>query len=142
MDQSTHEVRLSHWRTIIEQCQQRPKGQTINAWLRERDISDKQYYYWQRLLRREAYNQMKAAAAIQPPAIQKTDFSEEKPARLPMKNEGVTFLELPVQPSGSSNEAEDHPDVVIRTGNASVSLYNSVSDRLLSRVLEVIGHAG
>lgn len=103
MDQSTHEVRLSHWRAIIEQCQQRPEGQTIGAWLRENGISDKQYYYWQRLLRREAYNRMKAAADIQPPAVQDGSLPEEKPAALPVKNEGVTFLELPVPPVSASN---------------------------------------
>lgn len=142
MDQSTHEVRLSHWRAIIEQCQQRPEGQTIGAWLKERDISDKQYYYWQRLLRREAYNQMKAAADIQPPAVRSVSASDGKSAVLPSQSEGVTFLELPVPAVGISNESTDHPDVVIKTSSASISLYNSVSEDLLSRVLEVISHVG
>ena len=29
MDRITHEVRLSNWKAVIEQCQSRPKGQTI-----------------------------------------------------------------------------------------------------------------
>ena len=28
MDKTTHEVRLANWKSIIEQCQQRPEGQT------------------------------------------------------------------------------------------------------------------
>ncbi len=28
MDKTTHEVRLAHWKQIVEQCQARPEGQT------------------------------------------------------------------------------------------------------------------
>ena len=52
MDKSTHEIRLAHWKQIIEQCQSRPKEQTAKQWLEEHDISDKAYYYWLRKIRR------------------------------------------------------------------------------------------
>ena len=58
MDRITHQVRLTHWRSIIEQCSARPAGQSARAWLRENGISEKQYYYWQRLIRKEAFDQM------------------------------------------------------------------------------------
>ena len=32
MDKTTHEVRLANWKSIIEQCQQRPEGQTAKQW--------------------------------------------------------------------------------------------------------------
>lgn len=35
MDQTTHEVRISNWKSIIEQCQSRPKGQTTKQWLKD-----------------------------------------------------------------------------------------------------------
>lgn len=28
MDQSTHEVRLAHWKEVVAQCQSRPEGMT------------------------------------------------------------------------------------------------------------------
>ena len=31
MDKSTHEIRLAHWKQIIEQCQSRPKSQTASV---------------------------------------------------------------------------------------------------------------
>ena len=35
MDQTTHEVRLEQWVSIISQCQNRPEGQTAKEWLRK-----------------------------------------------------------------------------------------------------------
>ena len=53
MDQTTHEVRLANWTRIIEQCQNRPLGQTAKQWLAENNISDKTYYYWLRPYQRD-----------------------------------------------------------------------------------------
>ena len=58
MDQTTHEVRLEQWVSIISQCQNRPEGQTAKEWLRENGISEKSYYYWLRKIRRKAYDDM------------------------------------------------------------------------------------
>lgn len=55
MDQITHEVRLANWKSIVEQCQTRPEGQTAKQWLREHGISEKNYYYWQRKVRQDDY---------------------------------------------------------------------------------------
>ena len=33
MDKTTHEIRISNWRSIIEQCQARPAGQSAKQWL-------------------------------------------------------------------------------------------------------------
>lgn len=80
MDKTTHEVRLANWKSIIEQCQQRPEGQTAKQWMMDHDISEKSYYYWLRKIRKEAYEQM---SSINLPAT---------------SQEGtVTSAELPVQ---------------------------------------------
>ena len=56
MDKTTHEVRLKQWNSIITECQKRPSDQTVKQWLAENDIHEKQYYYWLRRIRKEAYN--------------------------------------------------------------------------------------
>ena len=53
MDKSTHEVRMEHWKAIVQQCQARPERQTASSWLAENGVNDKQYYYWLRQIRRE-----------------------------------------------------------------------------------------
>jgi hypothetical protein len=44
MDQCTHDVRSTHWRNIIQSCQQRPSGQSAKRWLDEHDVSEQSYY--------------------------------------------------------------------------------------------------
>ena len=45
MDNSTFEVRLSNWRSIIEESEHRPQNVTKKQWLQDHHIPEKQYYY-------------------------------------------------------------------------------------------------
>ena len=126
MDQIAHEVRLANWKQIIEECHARPEGQSAKQWLSERGISTKSYYYWQRKLRLQAYDQMKQSQAL--PTVQ------EDPA--------VTFAEIPFSAQSDIPETDHfHPAAVIRSGGMAVALSNSVSDGLLARILQEVRHA-
>lgn len=132
MDKITHEVRLSNWKAVIEQCQSRPKGQTIASWCQENDISVKQYYYWQRRVRKNAVQ--KTPASLLPVS--------------PGEEAQISFAEISFssQPQASSSAVPDpvpdfHPEAVIRKGDLVVGLKNSISDRLLDRILKGVSHA-
>ena len=132
MDKITHEVRLSNWKAVIEQCQSRPKGQTIASWCEENGISVKQYYYWQRRVRRKAVQEASTALLQSSPR-------EEVP---------VSFAEIsfPPKTQASSCAAPDpipdfHPDAIIRKGDLVIGLQNNISDRLLDRILKGVCHA-
>ena len=122
MDKITHEVRIANWRSIIEQCQARPEGQSAKQWLADNGISEKNYYYWQRKVRQEAYALISPDVA---PAVQ---------------TEPVVFAELPFT-SPKDDQQAFSPDVVIRRGQTVMELSNTISDRLLDRLMEVVGHA-
>ena len=53
MDKITHQVRAEHWAKIMNECIN--SGMSKTAWCRANGISAKQFFYWQRILRREAY---------------------------------------------------------------------------------------
>ena len=53
MDKTTHEVRLIQWQEIIQA--QLASGQNKREWCRENGISEKQFFYWQRRVRKELY---------------------------------------------------------------------------------------
>ena len=126
MDKITHEIRLSNWKTVIEQCSLRPEGQTVKQWLADNGINEKTYYYWQRRVRKEVFGQngLPQAAGHQEPAT-------------------VSFAEIPVIPVQAeiSLETSFHADAVIRTGNTTIGLSNSISDRLLERIMGGLLHA-
>lgn len=129
MDKITHEVRLAQWKKIIEECYSRPKGQTIRSWLSEHGISNKSFYYWQRKLRMQAYEEMKQPVAL--PVMQEPST--------------VAFAEIPY----AAQLQECHPDIqeqfqptaVIRSGSLSIAVSNSVSEELLGRLLQEVHHA-
>ena len=38
MDKTTHQVRSANWKSLIEQCQARPEGQTAKQWLADNNV--------------------------------------------------------------------------------------------------------
>ena len=53
MNKMTHKVRCEQWTSIIKECL--ASGMPKTTWCREHGISDKSFFYWQRILREEAY---------------------------------------------------------------------------------------
>lgn len=126
MDKSTHEIRLAHWRQIIEQCQSRPKSQTAKQWLAEHDISDKAYYYWLRKIRRTIYDQSVAGGTL-------SAVSQEQE---------LSFAQMPDSylkeyPSSFSFA----PVAVIKTPAVTLAVSNEISDQLLNRLMKAVSHA-
>ena len=129
MDQTTHEVRLEHWKEVVLRCQKRHDGMSARQWLKDNDVREKKYYYWLRRIRKSAYEQSVQSGSL--PAVR--------------QDSGVAFAEFPVpaqdkEGSGSADGAF-HPSAVIRSASLTVSIANDVSDGLLSRLLEEMRHA-
>ena len=126
MDQITHEMRLASWKPIIEKCHARPEGQSVRQWLAENGVKEKQYYYWQRRLRKEAYGKISDTL----PATQSTDS-------------GFSFAEIPtrLERIHGTGDTSFKPDAVLRTPRVTIELSNSVSDRLLGLILGGMSNA-
>ena len=124
MDKITRQVRIEHWTQIMNECLN--SGMNKTEWCRANGISDKQFFYWQRILRKEAFeaSASKELSVITSPAdenrAQKISFAE---ISLPMRQEPV--------------RDGFRPDIIIRKGAFSVEISNSVSSELLSRIGEI-----
>ena len=127
MDRITHQVRLANWTKIIEQCNNRPTGTTAKQWLSDNGISDKSYYYWLRKIRQEAY----ATKEKELPVIH--SVQEQQPA--------ITFAEIPLPEQQTSTADTFKADAVIHTRTMVIGISNTISDTLLSHLLEVAHHA-
>ena len=53
MDKISHQVRTERWTKIMNECIN--SGMSKTAWCRANGISEKQFFYGQRILRREAF---------------------------------------------------------------------------------------
>lgn len=51
MDKLTNELRRQYWTNIIKECN--TSGKKKKDWLKEHNISDKTFYYWQRIIRNQ-----------------------------------------------------------------------------------------
>ncbi len=124
MDTITHEVRLSNWKSIIEQCSARPEGQTVKEWLEINGIKEKQYYYWQRKIRQAAASE----AGIQLPAPRET--AEVSFAEIRLDREQPAEWKPPFMPAA-----------VIHTARATIEISACASPALAARILKVVSHA-
>jgi hypothetical protein len=117
MDKITHEMRLIQWEPIIRACHN--SGISVKSWCLENNVNERQYYYWQRRVRGEAYE-----------ALEKAEFQRQP-----------NFVQLPVPVDPSRNTSSFTTEMIIHIGNNVLELSNTVSEELLSRVFRVISDA-
>lgn len=122
MDKITHQVRAERWAEIINECIN--SGMNKTAWCKANGISDKQFFYWQRILRREAYE------ASQDPSLPAVTETEQLPAAQPP----ISFTEIKLPAVPSNTPSVFCPDLVIRKENFVLEISNSASAELLSWV--------
>ena len=123
MDQSTHEVRLANWESIVHQCQSRPEGQTTKQWLADNNIPDKQYYYWLRKIRKRAIDGSDAEL----PAVSD-----------PQTPPAVAFAEIPAE-AIASNEMD--AAVTIKTSKSTIQISSAVSESTMLKLVKAVAHA-
>ena len=121
MDKITHQVRAEHWTRILNECMN--SGMSKTAWCRVNGISEKQFFYWQRILRRETYE------ASQNPALPVAETEQ-----LSAVQKTVSFAEIKLPVVSPDASSVFHPDLVIRKGNLVLEISNSASAELLSRI--------
>ncbi len=135
MDKEVYEVRLANWRQVIRRCQERPVGTTQKEWLEQNEISESQFYYWLRKVRKEALAEMavtNGSAAVTPTANGTAAVAEP-----------VTFAEIDLikMQNGKDSSSPIRPAAVIRFGQLSVELSNNADERLISGILRAVSHA-
>ena len=119
MDKITHKVRCEQWTNIIKECL--TSGMSKTTWCREDGISDKSFFYWQRILREEAY--LTTLENTLTPAV--------KGNSVPTTTD---FVEIKMTDQTSSSASPFKPDVVIRRGSVSIEISNTATEELLNKV--------
>lgn len=122
MDKITHQVRAEHWARILNECLN--SGMSKTAWCRANGISEKQFFYWQRILRREAYE------ASQNPSL----LAVTGTGQLSAVQQSVSFAEIKLPAVSPDVSSVFHPDLVIRKGKLVLEISNSASAEQLSRI--------
>ena len=124
MDKITNQNRAEHWTKIMNECIN--SGMSKTAWCRANGISEKQFFYWQRILRREAFKNFRD------PSLPEAVGPDQELAPVTQRTVSFTELKLPLSPQNTAPVF--HPDLVIRKGDLILEIANSASDELLSRI--------
>ena len=119
MDKITHKVRCEQWTNIIKECL--ASGMPKMTWCREHGISDKSFFYWQRILREEAY--LSTLENTLTPAVKENSVPTT-----------TDFVEIKMTDHTSSSASPFKPDVVIRRGSVSIEISNTATEELLNKV--------
>ena len=128
MDKITHKVRCEQWTAIINECL--ASGMPKTTWCKANGISDKQFFYWQRILRQEAYQQMESQSTSPASSALVPDVKEEKSSH-------PAFVEIrPV--TSEIGFFTFRPDVIIHSGDLTVEIANTASEELLRKLRGII----
>lgn len=119
MDKITHKVRCEQWTSIIKECL--ASGMPKTTWCREHGISDKSFFYWQRILREEAY--LTTLESTLTPAVKRIQLQQLQ-----------ILLKSKMTDQASSSTSPFKPDVVIRRGVVSIEISNTATEELLNKV--------
>ena len=119
MDKITHKVRCEQLTNIIKECL--ASGMPKMTWFREHGISDKSFFYWQRILREEAY--LSTLENTLTPAVKENSVPTT-----------TDFVEIKMTDHTSSSASPFKPDVVIRRGSVSIEISNTATEELLNKV--------
>ena len=122
MDKTMHEVRLIQWQEIIQA--QLASGQNKREWCRENGISEKQFFYWQRRVRKELYeSQVGGLVSV-------------------TQESAKSLVEVPLASASSNTVANGfNPEAVIAIGNVTVGITANISESLLMSIGKMIRHA-
>ena len=117
MDEITDEVRLREWGAAIAECNN--SGMRKREWCRLHGISEKTFYYRQRLVRLAAYGMM-------------TETQEE--------NADIRFAELtpPVSRPALPSQGEGKPCAVLCAGAVRIELNEGISETLLKKLIGAV----
>ena len=128
MDKITHKVRCEQWTAIINECL--ASGMPKTTWCKANGISDKQFFYWQRILRQEAYQQMGSQSTSPASSALVPDVKEEKSSH-------PAFVEIrPI--TSETGSFTFRPDVIIHSGDLTVEIANTASEELLRKLRGII----
>ena len=128
MDKIAHEVRTQEWFGIIQACN--ASGQPKRQWCEENGVSVRKFFYWQKKIREQLYNEVKKKENAMVPVPCTEAF------QLPPAFAEIAATKVPVGTDGSFQA-----DAVIMVGGVSIQLSNTATKELLDRISGALSHA-
>ena len=130
MDKTTHQIRSEQWTQIINDWAQ--SGMNKTAWCKANGISDKSFFYWQRILRNESYIEATGSAvpAVIPESTEKISFVEIKAEDLPSQKKSDFIPDVPL--CKACEELKEVAEIIVSTDMRNLESYQKAVNILAS----------
>lgn len=113
MSNLKHDVIAKRWTMLIKERME--SGMTVREWCHEKNIKESRYYYWLKILRKDAVENQEQKQQISP------------------------FVELPADIS--REQTFQSAAAVIRKGNITIEVTESASAGFIAKVMEALTNA-
>lgn len=116
MDKITHEMRMVNWTRLIQDCLS--SGLSKKEWCLQNHVNEKSFYYWQRKIREEAYENQVVSKPV---------------------NHEVGFVEVPALPKVQESITTSVSAKILVNGST-IEIVDSASDEFLHRLLRILSY--
>ena len=142
VDQRVMSLRAQHWKEIIVACN--TSGMKKIDWMRLHGVSEKSFYRWQTLFRKEVLDEATENAAIsaeQAESLQRVQGQEMTPGFVDVTALITRKEELPRSFQAGNQSEQLTPELMIQAGRYNLYIGRGITESTLAMVLKVIGNA-
>ena len=135
MDQTTKEIRTEQWRQIVLEAN--GSSLTKKEFCRQNGIKEKQFYYWQRKIRRQESSRLRLEATLAPVESTSVVSSCSSSSFVTVNlSEPEDTSSLPLSLSSTF-----HPELMIQMNGVNLFVVSSVHEETLQSVIRVLRNA-
>jgi putative transposase len=135
MDHATTEIRTEQWRQIVLEAN--GSSLTKKEFCRQNGIKEKQFYYWQRKIRRQESSRLRLEATLAPvESISVVSSCSSSSFVTVNLSEPEDTSSLPLSLSSTF-----HPELMIQMNGVNLFVVSSVHEETLQSVIRVLRNA-
>ena len=135
MDHATTEIRTEQWRQIVLEAN--GSSLTKKEFCRQNGIKEKQFYYWQRKIRRQESSRLRLEATLAPVESTSVVSSCSSSSFVTVNlSEPEDTSSLPL-----SLASTFHPELMIQMNGVNLFVVSSVHEETLQSVIRVLRNA-
>ena len=135
MDHATTEIRTEQWRQIVLEAN--GSSLTKKEFCRQNGIKEKQFYYWQRKIRRQESSRLRLEATLAPVESTSVVSSCSSSSFVAVNlSEPEDTSSIPLSLSSTF-----HPELMIQMNGVNLFVVSSVHEETLQSVIRVLRNA-
>ena len=137
MDQEAYNVRFARWDALIREANS--AGIPKIEWCRNHNISENQFYYWQRRVRARAVAEMQTNAVTSSGLMRSEQTPSLVELRAPVSEPSV--IEAASLSNDHNAQTNHTADLLLRVGAYEIQVSGPATEETLRMVLRVLGNA-